>query len=588
MSSTRIKDRVSELVNSQLPEFIRTDYTTFVAFLEYYYKFLEQDQGALELVQNARQYSDIDQTADSFVNYFLSNYAKDLPYSLQVNKPLLIKRIRDLYAAKGSTLSIETLFKVLYDTAATTRHPYDFVLRPSDGKWSLRSSIRVLKTYGSTDDIKDRFLTITKNNIEYSVEVVRIKNLSTDLYEIFYKSRVSVPFEIDDEVAVSNSTEVIFTGVIKPTTVSWSITKGGSGFRAGQIFNVAVYGAVDTLVRITKVSSTGSIEALKILNYGYNFTDDVTITLTNSLGVAAQAINFATTSGGFAESFEMVKYVGGSSPDRYFDTDYVLDTTYTGFLLAQSGFESQAGSSVSVVGSKDLSSAVISFKAGAIARYPGEYTSTQGFISEPDIRLQDGKLYQPFAYQVESELDISVFYNIVKKLVHQAGTNMFVNRVISTTANISANVTVGTRKNVFMQFNSTFNALDTSLVALYKNLGTDDVATTDTVTVALGKYFSDEVTPVDEFTIVQYIEPFADSAETVESLSLNISKSIDDDSNVSITESFTQSFGKLIDNTDSTVIFTDSGSGVLLNYTDAVGALGYFAETYVGGTVLTF
>jgi hypothetical protein len=284
----------------------------------------------------------------------------------------------------------------------------------------------------------------------------------------------------------------------------------------------------------------------------------------------------------------MVKYVSGSSPDRYFDTDYVLDTTYTGFLLAQSGLESQAGSSVSVVGSKDLNSAVISFKAGAIARYPGEYTSTQGFISEPDIRLQDGKLYQPFAYQIESELDISVFYDIVKKLVHQAGTNMFVNRVISTTANISANITVETRKNVFMQFNSTFNALDTSLVALYKNLGTDNVATTDTVTVALGKYFSDDVTPVEDFNIVLYLEPYADSVDTAESLSLNIGKSIEDDSNVNVTESFTQNFGKLIDNTDSTVTFTDSGSGVLLNYTDAVGALGYFAETYVGGTVLTF
>ena len=72
MPTTRIKDKISELVNSQLPEFIRTDYSTFVAFLEYYYKFLEQDQGALELVQNARQYSDIDQTADSFVNYFIT------------------------------------------------------------------------------------------------------------------------------------------------------------------------------------------------------------------------------------------------------------------------------------------------------------------------------------------------------------------------------------------------------------------------------------------------------------------------------------------------------------------------------------
>jgi len=51
MTTTRIKEKVSQLVNSQLPEFIRSDYTTFVAFLEYYYQFLEQDQNAHELVK---------------------------------------------------------------------------------------------------------------------------------------------------------------------------------------------------------------------------------------------------------------------------------------------------------------------------------------------------------------------------------------------------------------------------------------------------------------------------------------------------------------------------------------------------------
>ena len=216
MSTTRIKDKVSELVTSQLPEFIRSDYTTFVAFLKYYYKFLEQDQGALELVQNARQYSDIDQTSEAFVNYFLTNYAKDLPINLQVDKTLLVKRIEGLYKAKGSSLSIETLFKVLYDTYAITRHPYDFVLRPSDGQWSLRTSIRVLKTSGSVSDIKDRFLSLTKNNISYTVEITRVKNLVGNLYEIFYHSALNVPFEINDNVYVNSSSGTIFTGTVKP------------------------------------------------------------------------------------------------------------------------------------------------------------------------------------------------------------------------------------------------------------------------------------------------------------------------------------------------------------------------------------
>lgn len=453
MSTTRIKDKISELVNSQLPEFIRTDYTTFVAFLEYYYKFLEQDQSALELVQNARQYSDIDQTADSFVNYFLTNYAKDLPYSLQVNKPLLIKKIKDLYAAKGSTLSIETLFRVLYDTTATTSHPYDFVLRPSDGKWSLRTSIRVLKTDGSATDIKDRFISLTKNNVQYTAEIVRVKLLTTNLYEIFYHSAVDVPFEIGNTVTVSSSSGTIFTGVVKPTTTGWTVTSGGTGFRAGQIFNVSVFGAVDTLVRITKVNAVGAIQALRFLNYGYNFTETVSISLTNALGVSARSKVLSTTGGGFTDVMVMVSPHTALSATRYFFSDYVADLSYTGDTLAISSSD-QTLTSTTTAGTENASDAIITFSIGAVARYPGEYVSTQGFISEPDVRLQDGDLYQPFAYQVGSELDISTFYDIVKKLVHQAGTNMFVNRIVSTTANLSANVTVETRKNVFIQLNS--------------------------------------------------------------------------------------------------------------------------------------
>lgn len=523
--TSRITEKISALVSGQLPEFVRTDNPTFVAFIEYYYKFLEQDQEALELVQNARSYSDIDLTVDSFVNYFLTNYAKDLPYSLQVNRSLLIKRIKDLYSAKGSTLSIDTLFKVLYDTKATTQHPYDFVLRPSDGRWSLRTSIRVQGTFGSTSDIKDRFITVTKNNIVYTAEVTRVKNLTTNLYEIFYHSITNVPFEIDDTVTISSATEVLFIGIIKPTTTSWSIGSGGAGFSAGQIFNVAVFGAVDTLVRITRVSPTGAIQGLKILNYGYNFTEDIVISLTNALGVSAYSKIFDTSAGGFSETFEILQYEGLSTPTRYFDTDYV-DSTYTAVLLVQNSTTSQILTSSTVVGTENPGDAIITFSVGAVARYPGEYTSTQGFLSEPDVRLQDGNLYQPFAYQIESELDISVFYDIVKKLVHQAGTNLYVNRIVSTSADLSANVTVETRKNVYTLLNSTFSTLDSTFKSLNKTVDIDIV----------------NVTESPAFTLYS-----------------------------------------TINNTDSTVTLTESVSGTLYQ-TDYVSEA-YFAQVYVADPI---
>ena len=580
MATTRISEKVSELVNSQLPEFIRSDYTTFVAFLEYYYKFLEQDQGALELVQNARQYNDIDKTTSSFVNYFLTNYANDLPISLQVNKSLLVKKIEGLYKAKGSTLSIETLFKVLYDTVATTSHPYDFVLRPSDGKWSFRTSIRVLLTSGSVTNLQDRFLNLVKNNIAYTVEIVRVKSLATNLYEIFYKSLVDVPFEIDDDVFVSTSAGTIFTGIVKPTTTSYQISFGGTGFRVGEVFNLTI-GGQDTLVRITKVGANGSIQTVKFVNFGYNYSSNFTVTLSNALGVATSTKYFATTAGGFKEDFSLIGIHSTTDPNRYFDSDYVTPFTYTGNLLASSTTTSQLVTSVTNASASNPSDAIISFDIGAIARYPGEYIATQGFLSEPDVRLQDKNLYQPFAYQIESELDISVFYDLVKKLVHQAGTNLFVNRSLNTIANVSANVEVVSAKNVFTQLNSVFNILDSKVFELQKPLANILSISDNFISLDVYKPLSDDVIALETFNLVKYLEAFTDNVTISDTLGFVTNSILSDDQ--SLSDELLQVFSKNIDNNISNVSIIDSGSGILDDY-----AINYFNEIYAGTIVITF
>ena len=88
MATTRITEKISLLVESQFPQFIQNDYTTFIEFVEAYYRFLEQDQGALEIVQNAKSYSDIDSTTEAFVNYFLTKTYDSFPL---LNQWLLYK-----------------------------------------------------------------------------------------------------------------------------------------------------------------------------------------------------------------------------------------------------------------------------------------------------------------------------------------------------------------------------------------------------------------------------------------------------------------------------------------------------------------
>ena len=54
----------------------------------------------------------------------------------------------------------------------------------------------------------------------------------------------------------------------------------------------------------------------------------------------------------------------------------------------------------------------------------GFYSSTRGFLSE-DKYIQDGNYYQTFSYEINSSIDVSKYYDMVKAVVHTAGTALY-------------------------------------------------------------------------------------------------------------------------------------------------------------------
>ena len=443
MSTTRITEKLSTLVQSQLPEFVRSDYSTFVAFLEAYYRFLEQDQSSQELIQNALQYSDIDKTAPSFVQYFLKNYATAVSPSLLANKPLLIKRINDLYTSKGGALSFKLLFSILYDTGVSLNYPYEYVLRASDGIWEQRVSIRVTLIDGSAEDILNRNLILEKNNRVYQTNILRIKDLSNNLYELFLDSNTLGDYTINDTVSVSDKEGVIFIGLVAPTTTKYSIITAGKNFKVGQIFTVNVAGAVETIIQVTEIDADGGISKVKFINYGYGFTTNITANFNTALPVATTIEAKVSRTLGFIESVVIWKNWGDSDPNRYFDTDYTVDSQlYTGNLTTSVSTTVAFGEGSSSGTQSDDKIASIIFTLGAVGRYPGFYTSNKGFLSEAEVKLQDDLLYQPFAYQTVTDIDIEKFYDAVKFLIHPAGQELYNNRVITNDINVQSNVSV--------------------------------------------------------------------------------------------------------------------------------------------------
>ncbi len=118
------RDTLSSQIAQQLPEFVRFDHPTYVAFVEAYYEWMETQDQALNISFGLRDLADIDDTLQEFVEQFkqtyLLNFPKELAVDTETGRPLdqrrIIKNIKAYYKAKGSEKSYKFLFRILFDT----------------------------------------------------------------------------------------------------------------------------------------------------------------------------------------------------------------------------------------------------------------------------------------------------------------------------------------------------------------------------------------------------------------------------------------------------------------------------------------
>ena len=142
--------KTSILVNRQVPEFVRDEYPTFVAFLEAYYEFLEGTANtgttANNLVTTAkslRDIRDVDLSLNSFETNFYNTYASLIPLDVQANKELLFKHLVPLYKTKGSDASFKLLFRLIFGVDIDVVLPKNNVLKASSSKWQIDNKLRI-------------------------------------------------------------------------------------------------------------------------------------------------------------------------------------------------------------------------------------------------------------------------------------------------------------------------------------------------------------------------------------------------------------------------------------------------------------
>ena len=226
--------KTSILINRQVPEYVREEYPLFLTFLEAYYEFLESKQGSQKndlttQLKSLRDISDVDVSIDEFETQFLNSFASLIPVDAQVDKAFLLKNILPLYQSKGSENSFKLIFRMLFGEETEVVYPRDNILRASDGKWKIDTTIKV-----STNDISSFYTgngTTTEFNLltnepSEDIQVYVGGVLQTTGFKVFKEYQL---LSFDSPVANNSIVEVFYTTVGKSIFTNRKLTGKTSG-----------------------------------------------------------------------------------------------------------------------------------------------------------------------------------------------------------------------------------------------------------------------------------------------------------------------------------------------------------------------
>jgi hypothetical protein len=528
------RTQLSSVVSTQIPEFIREDYPTFVAFVEAYYEYLQTQGVDLSATR------DLDKTLDKFVIEFKKELAHNLPGIVE-DERFILSHIKDQYLAKGSEASYKLLFKLLFGKNVELKYPGTQMLRASDGKWNQEISVFAQIDFGDPTTIVGKLVDIQTSSRLIRVlvdrkedlvgEVDRIVALGGNVYEFFLDKKFFGVLKPTDKIKYKD----IFQATILPATQTPRIRQPGRNFRVGQVFEVRSGAGTGALLKVTAVDDDNGIKYAEFIKFGigYNANFAVNILASNTINSSFNNTPIASINR-IGNDLEIGDTTLGFDEQGYinygdvFAADYV-NGTYAGTVVREFSLNFRNAQTDST------EPAIIEVNLGALVKYPGYYTSNNGFLDDA-IFIQDSKYYQAFSYVLKIDERLSSYKSAVKTMLHPAGMALF------------------------GEYNITNNIdLSISLESLVKSLGIglrDSFSLTDTSVYSFEKVLSDNISTPTESLRYSFTKALSDSVdEPTDAATLSTVKALSDSISTP-TESWVHSFGKRLD--DSITTPTDS------------------------------
>ena len=295
-------NKISNLIYSQVPFFVKNDHPNFIVFLEKYYEYLEQTGKTVERAKNLPSFSDIDITEDFFADILYSQFINLLPRDIMADKSLVLKYAKDFYRSKGTENSIRFLLEVIFGIDVTNfYYPKTDILRASDGKWFIEKSIRIKKIYidnvettdiADAEKFKSRLITGLTSGATALVESVTTYYEAGIIIFEFKISNVTKEFSSNEIISATFEDNGVFRTITAETfggiVSSVRILSGGSGYTLGSAVPVESNTGTGASVIISGVTK-GNVSGIAVAYSGAGFVNGNPVLVTGGGGSGANA-----------------------------------------------------------------------------------------------------------------------------------------------------------------------------------------------------------------------------------------------------------------------------------------------------------
>ena len=287
-------------------------------------------------IQELLNFRDPDKVVSNFLTKFRNEFLNTIPENLDdnLNKRNLIKNIKSVYRAKGTSAGHQIFFRMLFGLTSETVYPRENMLRVSDGKWTTNKILRTIQGINLTGDTSlliGRTITGLTSGATGLVESVSKFQIGANEVTEFTLNEATIvgSFVTGEEIRGTESDTAATFIKAQTTGIPGTITVTNDGIYSNENDNVIITGGgTDSLVTVESVGNGGVTDFI-IDNGGnsYNIGDTITFNNANTSGGNATAA-VSLVNGGLQ--------VEGSTEDHIILEDAtVISDPYTGNKVVQ-------------------------------------------------------------------------------------------------------------------------------------------------------------------------------------------------------------------------------------------------------------